>query len=97
VLFRSTAGAVNGVVLGIIAGLIAYLWKGVPAIGAIIAVAILGNLCIAALVGVLVPLGLKWSGVDPAVASAVVLTTFTDVCGFAFFLGLVTLFERWLT
>ena len=90
------AGAVNGVVLGIIAGAIAYTWKGLPAIGFIIGTAIVGNLCIAALVGVLVPLGLKWCGVDPAVASAVVLTTFTDVCGFAFFLGLTTLFEPYL-
>ena len=90
------AGAVNGLVLGVIAGVIAYTWKGLPAIGFIIGAAIVGNLCIASLVGVLVPLGLKWCGVDPAVASAVVLTTFTDVCGFAFFLGLTTLFEPYL-
>ena len=96
ILKEIAAGAVNGIVLGIIAGVIAVLWKGLPVIGVIIALAIVGNLCIAALVGVLVPLGLKWSGIDPAVASAVVLTTFTDVCGFGFFLGLVTLFERYL-
>ena len=91
-----TAGAVNGIVLGIVAGLIAFLWKRSPAIGLIVAAAILGNLCIAVSVGVLVPLGLKWCGVDPAIASSVVLTTFTDCCGFFFFLGLLRLCQPML-
>lgn len=84
-------GAVNGLVLGMVAAALAYAWKGVPILGVVVAFAIVGNLCIAALVGVLIPLGLKWAGIDPAVASAVVLTTFTDCCGFFFFLGLLTL------
>jgi magnesium transporter len=84
-------GALNGLALGLIAAVFAYFWKGIPLIGFVVATAILGNLCIAALVGVLIPLGLKWCGVDPAIASAVVLTTFTDCCGFFFFLGLLTL------
>jgi len=40
----------------------------------------------------LVPLGLEKIGVDPAVASSVVLTTVTDVVGFLAFLGLATIF-----
>ncbi len=84
-------GALNGLALGCVAAVLAYAWKGVPLLGFVVAMAILGNLCIAALVGVLIPLGLKWCGIDPAVASAVVLTTFTDCCGFFFFLGLLTL------
>ncbi len=84
-------GAVNGLVLGLVAAALAFAWKGVPLLGVVVALAIVGNLCIAALVGVLIPLGLKWCGVDPAIASAVVLTTFTDCCGFFFFLGLLTL------
>jgi magnesium transporter len=86
-------GAINGLALGIIAAAVAYYWKGVPLIGFVVFAAILGNLCIAALVGVLIPLGLKRVGIDPAVASAVVLTTFTDCCGFFFFLGLLTLLQ----
>jgi magnesium transporter len=84
-------GALNGLALGCVAAVLAYAWKGMPLLGFVVALAIVGNLCIAALVGVLVPLGLKWCGIDPAVASAVVLTTFTDCCGFFFFLGLLTL------
>jgi magnesium transporter len=91
-----TAGAINGLAVGLVAGLIAFFWKGMPVIGVIVAAAIVGNLCIAALVGVLVPLGLKWCGIDPAIASTVVLTTFTDVCGFGLFLGLLTLFQSLL-
>lgn len=87
-------GAVNGLVLGMVAAALAYAWKGVPILGVVVALAIVGNLCIAALVGVLIPLGLKWCGIDPAIASAVVLTTFTDCCGFFFFLGLLTLLMR---
>lgn len=96
VLRELATGAINGIAVGLVAGLIAFLWKGLPAIGIIVALAIVGNLCIAALVGVLIPVGLKWYGIDPAVASTVVLTTFTDVCGFGFFLGLLTLFQHWL-
>ena len=50
------------------------------------------NLFVAALAGTLIPLGLKALKIDPALASAVFITTFTDVCGFASFLGLATLF-----
>jgi magnesium transporter len=93
VMKEALTGAINGLVLGVIAAFVAYYWKGMPLIGFVVFAAILGNLCIAALVGVLIPLGLKWVGVDPAVASAVVLTTFTDCCGFFFFLGLLTLLQ----
>jgi len=86
-------GATNGVVLGLIAGGVALAWKGVPLIGLVLTIAILANLCIAALVGVLIPLGLKWGGIDPAIASAVVLTAITDSCGFLLFLGLLTVFR----
>jgi magnesium transporter len=84
-------GAINGVVLGALAAVLAYLWKGVPVIGLVVAIAIPLNLCVAALVGVLIPLGLKWVGIDPAIASSVMLTAVTDSCGFFLFLGLLTL------
>lgn len=88
------AGVMNGIALGIVAAVFAYFWKGGAVIGVVVALAIIGDLVIAALVGVLIPLGLKWCGIDPAIASAVVLTTFTDCCGFFFFLGLLSLTIR---
>ena len=50
----------------------------------------------AAAAGTVIPLGLRALKVDPALASSVFITTFTDVCGFASFLGLATLFLRHL-
>ena len=48
------------------------------------------NLVIAAGAGALLPMFLKRSGIDPALAGGVVLTTITDVVGFFAFLGLAT-------
>ena len=56
----------------------------------VLGLAMLGNMIIAGCVGTGVPLFLRRIGVDPAVASAVVVTTFTDVFGFLLFLGIAT-------
>ena len=56
----------------------------------------LGNLVVAALAGVAVPMTLKVLRVDPALASSIFVTTFTDVFGFLFFLGLATYLLRFL-
>lgn len=54
------------------------------------------NMFVAATAGVLIPLGLRAAKVDPALASAVFITTMTDVFGFLSFLGLATVFARYL-
>jgi len=54
------------------------------------------NLCVAAAAGTLIPLGLRAMKVDPALASSVFITTLTDLAGFASFLGLATIFLRYL-
>jgi magnesium transporter len=85
-------GLTNGLIFAVLAGMMAWIWFDAPMIGVIIAAAMVINLVVAALSGALVPLGLEKIGVDPAVASSVVLTTLTDVIGFFAFLGLATLF-----
>jgi magnesium transporter len=85
-------GLVNGLMFAVVAGAVAWFWFDTPSIGLIIAAAMVINLVVAALSGALVPLGLEKVGVDPAVASSVVLTTVTDVIGFFAFLGLATIF-----
>jgi len=87
-----TTGAANGLVIAAIA----YLWKGQLLLSLILAVALLFNMLIAAVVGTLIPLALKAFRVDPAIASSVIITTFTDVFGFFSFLGLATLLIRFL-
>jgi magnesium transporter len=83
-------GLIHGVLLGVIVGLIAYLWKGNYMIGVVLGMAMIGNMIIAGLTGAGVPLILTRLRIDPAVASAVVVTTCTDVIGFLLFLGLAT-------
>jgi magnesium transporter len=65
--------------------------------GLILALAMVVNMFVAATAGTLIPLGLRAANVDPALASSVFITTLTDVCGFLSFLGLATLFLRFLT
>src|SRR5215213_983591 len=88
-------GVANGVVTGTIAALVAWAMNGDVRLGIILGLALVTNLFVAGLVGTLIPLGLKALKVDPALASTVFITTFTDVCGFASFLGLATLFTRY--
>ena len=85
-------GVANGLMFALLAGILAWLWFDAPLIGGVIAAAMVINLVVAALSGALVPIGLEKLGVDPAVASSVVLTTVTDVIGFFAFLGLATFF-----
>ncbi|WP_423821438.1 magnesium transporter [Salinisphaera sp. SPP-AMP-43] len=83
---------INGVLWGIVVGGIALVWFGNIELGLIMAAALLINHLNAAITGVGIPLAMKKMGIDPALAGSVVLTTFTDVIGFAAFLGLGTIF-----
>ena len=83
-------GLLHGIWLGVLVAAIALAWQGNPALGLVLGLAMLGNMIIAGTVGAAVPLVLRRIGVDPAVASAIVVTTFTDVFGFLLFLGIAT-------
>lgn len=89
-------GLMHGLTIGVLVGLGAWLWKGMPLLGLIIGVAMLGNMVAAGVAGTLVPLTLKALKLDPALASAVMVTTVTDCVGFALFLGLATALLPWL-
>jgi magnesium transporter len=93
---EATLALTTGLANGIVMGLIAYVWKGQVLLAVIIGVAMVINMMVAASVGVVIPLLLKGFRVDPAIASSVIITTFTDVCGFFSFLGLSTLLIRFL-
>lgn len=90
-------GVMNGLVIGLLVSLIATAWKGNPYLGLVIGLAMVGNLIVAALAGVVVPMALKAMRIDPALASSIFVTTFTDVMGFFLFLGLATRFLPFLT
>ncbi len=92
VLREAGIGVMHGAVVGLLVAGGAWLWRGNPALGLVIGLAMLGNLVAAGMAGTLVPLTLKALRLDPALASAVIVTTVTDVVGFSLFLGLATLF-----
>jgi magnesium transporter len=85
------ASLVNGAVIGLGTGLVVYAWKADLAISAALALAMVLNFLVAALAGVLVPLGLRLAKVDPALASAAFVTALTDTLGFLFFLGIASM------
>lgn len=90
VLRELIGGVLNGVGLAIILGLGGFLifhdWK----LGLVLGMAMITNQIVAALGGVLVPLGLHRLDLDPALASGTFVTTLTDVLGYLAFLGLAS-------
>ncbi|MCG8433055.1 MAG: magnesium transporter [Gammaproteobacteria bacterium] len=92
-MFKESAVAIlNGIGWAILVAAVVLVWFDNWQLAAVIAVALIINLLVAALSGVIIPLSLKKLGVDPALAGSVVLTTITDVIGFFAFLGLGALF-----
>jgi magnesium transporter len=84
-------GLINGVLFAVLMGVVAALWFGSNLLGAVIGAAMIINMIVAALAGILIPLGLARANIDPAVASSVFVTTITDVVGFFAFLGLAAM------
>lgn len=84
-------GTANGLLWSIVVGLAAFLWFDDFVLAYVIALAIIINLLIAALIGTLLPGYLKSLQIDPALAGGVILTTVTDVVGFFCFLGMAAI------
>ena len=84
-------GLFNGIIFAILIGTVAWGWFGSPALGGVIALAIIINFLAAGLSGSALPVILNHLGFDPAIASSAFLTSITDVLGFYVFLGLATL------
>ena len=83
-----TTSFANGAANGLLTTLIVGWWTGDWVLATILFCAMVFNLVIAGIAGGLVPLALERLGFDPAVASSIFVTTFTDVCGFLLLLGL---------
>lgn len=90
VLKELTVGLINGAANGIIVFVFALLYDSNLRLGLVIFLAMTGNLLIAGITGASIPLLLKRVGIDPAIASSIIITTFTDVFGFLLLLGLAS-------
>ena len=93
---ETVVGIANGVVLGGAGAGVAWGVFGNPYLGAILALAMVINLLVAAVAATLIPIALRALKIDPALASAVFITTMTDVFGFFAILGLATAFLPYL-
>jgi magnesium transporter len=94
---EAVIGLVKGVIFGLTIGLVAWAWQAEPWWGLVVGLALMLNMLVAGLLGAVIPLGLRALRLDPAVASGIFLTAFTDVMGFLFLLGLGALLIDKLT
>ncbi len=85
-------GCVYGLLAGVMTSSLAYSLSGNKNLAAVVFIAMFANIIIAGMAGTLIPLGLKSLRIDPALASTVWLTTFTDWAGFFILLGLGSLY-----
>lgn len=89
VIRRETAvGLINGVFFAVVMALVSWFWFGDTMLGLVIGAAMIVNLLVAGMAGILIPVLMEKAGVDPALASGTFVTTVTDVVGFFAFLGL---------
>lgn len=94
---EALVGFGNGAANGLLTAAIVGFWTGDWILAWILFAAMIFNLIIAGVAGGLTPLALEALGYDPAIASSIFVTTFTDVGGFLSFLGLATLALRYFT
>lgn len=85
---EALVGLINGLVFALVMGVVGIIWFGSPALGYVIAAAMVVNLVVAGFAGTVIPVMLDRFGIDPALASGAFVTTVTDVIGFFAFLGL---------
>ena len=91
IVWRETmVGCCNGLIFAVIIGGIGMVWFGSIKLGAVLGVAVMLTMLVAGIAGILIPIGLERTRVDPALASGAFVTTVTDVVGFLAFLGLAT-------
>jgi len=91
VLRETLVGLVNGIVFAVIIGIVGVVWFGDPMLGVVLGLAMVANLLVAGMAGILVPITMDKLGADPALASGAFVTTVTDIVGFFAFLGLAAL------
>lgn len=98
VLREATLGLSNGLLVGLVAAAAMWFYASrqpeaaaqAPMLAFVILLAMCGSCVMSGISGVLIPLGLRRVGADPAVASAIFLTTITDIVGMGLMLALAT-------
>ena len=89
---ETLVGFGNGLAFAVIVGVVGQVWFGSWLLAGVLAAAMVINLLVAGIAGILIPMALDRAGADPALASGTFVTTVTDVVGFFAFLGLAAAF-----
>ncbi len=89
-------GLIMGIACGTLAGCAAVLWHKDPLLGPIVALAMVTGITVAAAMGTLIPAFFKKIQIDPAIASGPFVTTANDIVGIVIYLGIATLFLKYL-
>lgn len=87
---EARVGLLVGVFTGASVGLIAYAWQGNPWLGGVVMLAMVVNILVGVVSGVLIPMALERFDQDPALSGGIWLTAATDLSGFFAFLGTAT-------
>ena len=97
-IFRKEAlvGAITGLIIGSIVSVLGFIWKRNIMFGIIVGISMIINMIIATISGFLIPALLRKFKLDPALTSPIFVTTLTDIFGFLVFLGLATIFIRFI-
>lgn len=88
---EAIVACLNGCVFALLIGVVTWIWFADPTIGWVIGVAMIVNMVVAGVAGMVVPITLEHYDIDPAVASSVFVTTITDIIGFVAFLGIASI------
>ena len=91
-LFELVLSLAQAITVGGILGVVVHLWKDDWALTLLVTGSLVLNLILAALAGVMVPMFMRLLRIDPAMASAVIVTTATDIFGIVMYLGLASIF-----
>ena len=92
ILREISVGLMNGLIFSIVVGSIGFIWYQSIWLGAVLGAAMICNMLVAGLAGILVPVGLSKLKIDPALSSGVFVTTATDIVGLFAFLALASIF-----
>ena len=88
-------GLINGLLLGALVSILAVFVSTSmgesPLIGAVVFCAMVGNMLLASFVGSFIPITLERMGIDPAIASSIIITACTDILGYTLLFSLAKL------
>jgi magnesium transporter len=93
---EASVALLNGIAVSVTTSAGVFLWSRSPGLALVIGISMVLSMIAAGAAGVLVPTALTTFGQDPAQSSSIILTTITDVVGFASFLGIATLLSGML-